>query len=148
MDQQTSHVLHLTSLALQEIVRAAGSRSDISLNSSIVNQINAVFKEVTKRVSEAHFPDLSPLTYPTEVLPQIKLALDILEHSSNANLRQSASGNPSAADMVIRPASKPIPEVFIGCSVEGVNRSEDPPNGTRTLSENGSLVARRLWIIT
>lgn len=116
-------ILRTTLLALQETVRTvAGNWSKPS--SAIVGQVNSVFSEINKIVPGAHFAKFDSHPDPVEVLPQIKLALDILEkHNSTSTTDQAAAAEPALAQ-ASEPARKPRPQIFIGCSVEGLTEAK------------------------
>jgi predicted nucleotide-binding protein len=119
MDQRD--VLHMTLLAVQETVRAVASNlGELSL--AIVDQINFIFTEINKIVPEAHFAMFRSNADPVEVLPQIKLALDILGRGSETD--ESARDEPAPAEAAGRPARNVRPEIFIGCSVEGLTEAK------------------------
>ncbi len=120
MDQRA--LFRTTLVALEETVRALGARSD-KPSSALVDQINAVLVEINKMVPGSHFAKLSYYPSPVEVLGQIKLALGIVGQDSRPSTEDQA---PAAEDQA--PQSGPNralrPEIFIGCSVEGLTEAK------------------------
>ena len=79
MDQ--TEILRTTLLALDETVRGLATKLE-KPSFALKDQINSVLKAVSQQISGAHFPKFDAYPDPSEVLPQIKLALQLLPEAS------------------------------------------------------------------
>lgn len=124
MDKKT--LLRRTLLALEETVRGVASSSGVSKPSpAVVKQINSVFAEINKIVPESHFAMFDTYPDPIEVVPQIKLALEIIGEDSPPDTEDQASRQePAQTVSADGPSCKSKPVVFIGCSVEGLTEAK------------------------
>jgi predicted nucleotide-binding protein len=126
MEQRS--LLRTTLLALEETVRGVASNRD-KPSLAVVKQINSVLAEINKIVPGSHFAMFDSYPNPAEVLPQIKLAIEILGKSPTPETSDHASpANRSAkrelANPTSQPLNKPKAEIFIGCSVEGLTEAK------------------------
>ncbi|HUM09112.1 MAG TPA: nucleotide-binding protein [Acidocella sp.] len=117
MDQKT--ILGMTLLALQETVRGVASKRD-KPSSALQDQINSVLSAVNKLVPGSHFARFGVYPDPIEVLPQIKLALDLIGYDSATAKQVSASSLPTEQSVLKVKHTRTRPQIFIGCSVEGL----------------------------
>jgi predicted nucleotide-binding protein len=109
-------------LALEETVRALAAKGK-QPSTGLVDQINTVLIEINEMVPGSHFVKLGYFHDLVEVLGQIKLALSIVGQDSRPSIEESA---PAAEDQAPQPGSHraPRPEIFIGCSVEGLTEAK------------------------
>jgi len=110
-------------LALEETVRAVASKGDRP-SPSIISQINEIFAEIDKTVQGAHLANFSVISDPIEVLPQLKLALDLLGNGSAAANDQGAQDKLTPEEAISLSDRKARPQIFIGCSVEGLTEAK------------------------
>jgi predicted nucleotide-binding protein len=87
---------------------------------AIVKQINSIFAKINKIVPGTHLPEFESYPDPVEILPQLRLALDILDHDSTSATGQAAP----AEEAISQPDRKARPNIFIGCSVEGLTEAK------------------------
>jgi predicted nucleotide-binding protein len=122
MDQKV--MLRTTLLALEETVRALAS--EISKPSpALVQHINSVFAEINKLVPGSQLARFDSYPNPVEVLPQIKLALGIVGQDAPPAAEDEASqGQPTQGRKPSVPDRTLRPEIFIGCSVEGLTEAK------------------------
>jgi predicted nucleotide-binding protein len=127
MDQKI--LLRTTLLALEETIRGVASKSDRP-STAVVRQINSVFTEINKIVPGSHFAMFDSYPNPVEVLPQIKLALELLGQDSPSATQELLPADDKASRREFAqtasasgPNHKLRPQIFIGCSVEGLTEA-------------------------
>jgi hypothetical protein len=127
MDQRA--VLRMTLLALEETIRLLASKGK-SPSSAFVKQINSVLAEINKIVPGSHFAMFDPLSFPgpdpVELLSQIKLGLGIVGQDDTPTAEDQApqGQQPTQAGAANVPGRTLRPEIFIGCSVEGLTEAK------------------------